>query len=59
MIKKFNASNISKQENNSIISLIITPIIVKAHNHPLLFCYPEERNDKGNGWRIDNCSLSF
>ena len=55
----FNTNNNIQNNNNDIISLINTSIIVNIHDHPLELCYTIERKNYGTGWHCNKCSNNF
>ena len=40
-------------QNNDFTSFFDSSIKVKDHEHPLIYCYSQERSCCGNGW---NCN---
>ena len=60
MQNMFNVSNNgNNQRDFSMISNIITPIIIKDHNHPLIYCYQIERKNRGITWFCNKCSSQY
>ena len=45
----------NNSNNNDITSFLDFPIIINAHEHPLLLCYCQRQN----GWSCDKCSRDY
>lgn len=45
--------------NNDLLSLINCSLLVKCHEHPLVFCNPNGRNKYGTGWNCNKCSANY
>ena len=54
-----NSNTQNTQNNNDIISLINTSILINIHNHPLELCYIIERKNYGTGWNCNKCAKNF
>jgi hypothetical protein len=46
-------------QNNDFTSFFDSSIKIKDHEHPLIYCYSQERSCCGNGWNCNRCSKFY
>ncbi len=54
-----NNQQISINNPSNLLSLINSPILIKDHNHPLMYCLTIERGNHGQTWRCNKCGGVF
>ena len=53
------SNNGNNQRDFSMTSNIITPILIKEHKHPLVYCYQIDRKNRGITWICNKCSSKY
>ena len=53
------SNNGNSQRDFSMTSNIITPILIKEHKHPLVYCYQIDRKNRGITWLCNKCSSQY
>ena len=53
--QNFNIMNNSLNNQNSLLSLINSSVLVPEHSHPLIYCNTIDRGNIGTTWRCNLC----